>query len=127
MTLSVTRKQDRFAMVNAIRDLWLEFPSIKMEMSGPNECLQLDFQGPRGVALTVELDAKDRQNKRGVWVLSWHSSWNSREDFKFSPIFGEPNTIHWMKSTDVVYSFRQLLETLKARFAMLEDGSAFQL
>ena len=56
-------------------------------------------------------------------LISWHGLEAPR---KLSRAFGDVNTYHFHKSTDVEYSISSLLLTLQRRFQQIHSGEAFQ-
>lgn len=129
--LSVTRVADRAQMaqqlVAIVRPGWTA--EIDMMFEAQRETW-VRFHGPRGLSVTVVLDGATRKGYRDAHVLSWHFDLRSSEIDLAAQLngatFHSVNTCHYRKATDVVYSFDELLATLKNRMDAANDGSAFQ-
>jgi hypothetical protein len=92
---------------------------------GPRH-LAVDIEFPHGLKLTVNFDGSNRGAGPDVYVLSWHvDPWDEDSTRLHPGMFGNVNSFHGHKATDVARGFAQLTRILRERFAVIRDGSAF--
>jgi hypothetical protein len=123
--LSARRKADREAMAARVADLASEykFPArAHTGIYGPRH-LAVDIEFPHGLKLTVNFDGTPGGAGPDVYVLSWYGV---EDGTRLHPgMFGHVNPLYGHKATDVAHGFAQLERTLRERFAVIADGSAF--
>jgi hypothetical protein len=120
---SATRKADRAAMAIQVAALGTEHGlavSYIPEVKGTRRAYA-ELTGPHGLRLTVKFDGGVQDPD--TYVLSWHGV---DEGTRLCPgKFGDVNTYHGHKATDVAHGFAELRRLLARRFASIADGSAF--
>jgi hypothetical protein len=123
--LTARRKADRAAMALQVADLAAEYQLdiwLRPEQPGTRR-VGVDLAGPHGLRLTVDFDGSRRALALDVYVLNWHGV---EEGTRLHPgMFGHVNEAYGHKATDVAHGFDQLLRTLRDRFKVIADGSAF--
>lgn len=118
--LSVTRKADRAVMAARVAELAGEYGLAAWQTSGPR-MRGVDVAGPHGLKLTVKFDGGSSQPD--VYVLSWHGT---EDGIRLNPArFGDVNSFHGHKATDVVHGFASLYDVLACRFLDISEGTAF--
>lgn len=123
--LSARRKADRAAMAHRVVDLADEYQLAawhRPEAEGSRRT-SVDLECPRGLKLTVTFDGDTRWNGPDVYVLSWYGV---EDGTRLHPgMFRDVNPYHGHKATDVARGFADLEWTLRERFAVIRDDSAF--
>lgn len=123
--LTAARKADRETMAHRVVDLASEYRLAawhRPEEAGTRRT-SVDLASPHGLKLTVTFDGSTRELHRDVYVLSWYGV---EDGTRLHPgMFGNVNPYHGHKATDVARGFAQLERTLRERFAVIRDGSAF--
>lgn len=122
--LTARRKADRATMAHQVADLAHEYGLTAWQTSQP-EVRGVEVSGPHGLRVAVKFDGRRAARPSDVYVLSWYGvedgvrlHWG---------MFNHVNPHHGHKATDVAHGFAQLLRTLRERFAVIENGSAFIL
>lgn len=126
--LKVTRADDRAAMAGALMAVCPKgWTATLDEMMTKGRVVWIDFVGPRGLCITIDLDGDNVQDKRGEFVLSW--AFNGDDpNAKLNParwLAGSVNPHHMRKATDLANGFPDLLRLLRLRMDQAVDGSAF--
>lgn len=122
--LNVSRKQDREAMAAVLESLDIGRPDWTATREDfPGRETWVHFAGPRGLALTIDLDGDSRQQRQGTFVLSWVMRGGQA---KLARSFGDVNPFHFHKATDICEGWLHMLATIQKRMDAASDGSAFQ-
>lgn len=122
---SARRKADRAAMALQVAALGAEHElavSYIPEVKGTRRAYA-ELAGPHGLRLSVKFDGGSQDPD--TYVLSWYGV---TTDVCLNPArFGDVNSYHRQKATDVAHGFAELLSLLGQRFAAIADGSAFEV
>lgn len=125
MSLSVSCKKDREAMaviLESIANGRADWTATREEFPGRETWVH--FVGPRGLALTIDLDGGSRQQRQGTFVLSWvMRGGQAKLASGFAP---SVNSCHWHKATDICEGWLHMLATIQRRMDAASNGSAFQ-
>lgn len=125
--LSVSRARDRAIMAQRVADLAQSLgATAEIEPMGDRE-LWVKIRAARGLCLTVDFDGDSRQQREGVWVLSWHIATDS--DACLDDSFGgSVNPHHFSKATYIGRGFDGLfglLGQVELGLCKARDGDAF--
>lgn len=139
-TLSVAKAADRatmaqtvFEILNAVNEnAIVRILPDGSDCQGPRET-RVYFESERGIAVNIDFDGDDGQNREGVWVLAWHMILNT--DARMSDAFGlaaggatgQVNPYHFRKCTTVADSFERLCDQLRRVVACIDAGKAYDL
>lgn len=125
VTLTERRKADRAIMALQVVDLASEYGLAawhRPEQPGTRHT-SVDLAGPHGLKLTVHFYGITPFKAADTYVLSWHGT---EDGWRLNPgTFGNVNSYHGHKATDVAHGFDALIAMLARRQASMADGSAF--
>jgi hypothetical protein len=124
-TLSARRKADRGDMAQQVIDLAGEYGLAawlcRCQPQPSPRLTAVDIMGLHGLRVTVKFDGSAASPD--TYLLSWHGV---EDGWRLHPgMFGNVNSAHGHKATDVARGFAQLTRILRERFAVIASGSAF--
>lgn len=123
-TLSARRKADRGDMAQQVIDLASEYGltvTAFPEQAGSRRASVSVGSITYGLRVAVKFDGQAADPD--IYVLSW---FGVKDGWRLHPgMFGNVNSFHGHKATDVARGFAQLLRILRERFTVIADGSAF--
>lgn len=125
LSLTEARKGDRAKMAAIVQALAVECGAAAT--IAPHiysaRAISVRIEAARGVRLSVDFRGDTPQTRHDIYVLSWHMELDT--DARFSNAFGNINTFHFRKSTDIADSFGQLQSILRHRLGQIASGEAF--
>lgn len=133
MTLSVARAKDRETMAGIIEAVVRNCGCAidRDELMTRDREIWLRIVGPRGLAVTVDLDGGSRQQREGVFVLAWGIFEGPDRSARLTDAFGcaaggSVNPHHRAKCTAVSYSFTAMVANIIAALTCANHGTAFE-
>ena len=123
--LSYRRAKDRKIMAKLTHDLAVACGCESVEMKDGHDKREkrVSIHVTRGLMVTVDFNGDSWQDGGSTFVLSWHFDYKS--DTCLADAFGDVNSYHFRKSTDVCRGMENLLSTLQRRFYQAYTGKAF--